>query len=307
MNLEVSGLTKRYGTQVAVNNIGFGMETGQIVGFLGPNGAGKSTTMKMLTGFLEPDAGTIKLGDLTHENDSLALRRRIGYLPEHNPLYLDMYVHESLRFTGNLYGLRGKVLSARIDELVELVGLTREQHKRLGQLSKGYRQRVGLAQALIHDPELLVLDEPTSGLDPNQVMEIRDVIRRAGQRKMVLFSSHILSEVEAVADRVIIIHHGNLLADDRMSLLQQRLGARRKVRLEVEAAGLNTKSLEALPLVESVRKVNATTFELTPAPGADIRKAVTEAVLAQEHQLLTLAQVDMKLEDIFRQLTQAKA
>ncbi|MFO0485362.1 MAG: ATP-binding cassette domain-containing protein, partial [Sphingobacteriia bacterium] len=201
MALIVDTLRKTYGSQQALDGVSFRMEKGEIVGFLGPNGAGKSTTMKIITGFIQPTAGTAQLDGL--EAGSLEMRRRIGYLPEHNPLYLDMYVHEFLRFTGRLYGLRGAQLGQRIAELIAQTGLQHEQHKKIGALSRGYRQRVGIAQALIHDPELLILDEPTSGLDPNQVIEIRNLIKEVGRTKTVLFSSHILPEVEAVAQRVI--------------------------------------------------------------------------------------------------------
>ncbi|MCE3007761.1 MAG: ATP-binding cassette domain-containing protein [Bacteroidetes bacterium] len=217
MALIVDTLRKTYGSQQALDGVSFRMEKGEIVGFLGPNGAGKSTTMKIITGFIQPTAGTAQLDGL--EAGSLEMRRRIGYLPEHNPLYLDMYVHEFLRFTGRLYGLRGAQLGQRIAELIAQTGLQHEQHKKIGALSRGYRQRVGIAQALIHDPELLILDEPTSGLDPNQVIEIRNLIKEVGRTKTVLFSSHILPEVEAVAQRVILIHKGQIKADDSLAAL----------------------------------------------------------------------------------------
>ncbi|MFN8922345.1 MAG: ATP-binding cassette domain-containing protein [Sphingobacteriia bacterium] len=217
MALIVDTLRKTYGSQQALDGVSFRMEKGEIVGFLGPNGAGKSTTMKIITGFIQPTAGTAQLDGL--EAGSLEMRRRIGYLPEHNPLYLDMYVHEFLRVTGRLYGLRGAQLGQRIAELIAQTGLQHEQHKKIGALSRGYRQRVGIAQALIHDPELLILDEPTSGLDPNQVIEIRNLIKEVGRTKTVLFSSHILPEVEAVAQRVILIHKGQIKADDSLAAL----------------------------------------------------------------------------------------
>lgn len=220
MSLIVQDLTKLYGTQKALNQLSFRLEPGEVVGFLGPNGAGKTTTMRILIGYLAQDSGTVELDGLTHERNSLDMRRRIGYLPEHNPLYLDMYLREFLTFAGELQGMRSAPLKKRIAEVVELTGLGSEQHKKIGMLSKGYRQRVGLAQAILHNPDLLILDEPTSGLDPNQVLEIRRLIQTIGQEKTVLFSSHIMSEVEAISRRVILINRGELKADTTLEGLQ---------------------------------------------------------------------------------------
>lgn len=219
MALVVQELTKIYGTQKAIDNVSFTIEKGEIVGFLGPNGAGKSTTMKIITGFISPTAGSVELDGLKQNESGLDMRRRIGYLPEHNPLYLDMYVHEFLRFVGRLYGMKGSLLKTRLLQVIEMTGLGPEQHKKIAMLSRGYRQRVGLAQALIHDPELLILDEPTSGLDPNQVVEIRNLIKEVGRTKTVLFSSHILPEVQTVAQRVIVIHQGTIRADGQLKEL----------------------------------------------------------------------------------------
>jgi ABC-2 type transport system ATP-binding protein len=222
MSIRLEDLTKAYGEQLAVDHIGFEARQGEILGFLGPNGAGKSTTMKLITGFIPPTEGTAYVDNLDVLEAPLAVRRRIGYLPEHNPLYLDMYVHEFLRFTGRIFGYRGKQLTQRVAAMIAQTGLGPEQHKKIGMLSKGYRQRVGLAQALIHDPGTLILDEPTSGLDPNQVVEIRNLIQSMGREKTILFSSHILSEVEAVADRVIIIHKGGIVQDSPIAELRQQ-------------------------------------------------------------------------------------
>lgn len=222
MSILVSQLTKQYGSQKAIDSLSFELRPGEIVGFLGPNGAGKSTTMKLLTGYLKPTEGRAVVNghDLAH--NSMQARRAVGYLPEHNPLYLDMYVREFLLFVGKLYGMGGKIRQSRVDEMVRLCGLRVEQHKKIGQLSKGYRQRVGLAQALLHDPAVLILDEPTTGLDPNQLTEIRNLIRTAGAEKTVLFSTHIMQEVEALCDRVIIISRGKIVADSPLATLRQR-------------------------------------------------------------------------------------
>ena len=211
--LKVQNLTKIYGSQKAVNDISFEAKAGEIVGFLGPNGAGKSTTMKIATCYLTATSGNVEVCNYNVQKNPLEVRQNIGYLPEHNPLYLDMYVKEFLEFIGGIYGLKGQSLQKRISDVIELFGLTLEYKKKIGQLSKGYRQRVGLAQALIHDPEVLILDEPTTVLDPNQLAEIRQVIRNIGKEKTVIFSTHILQEVEAICDRVVIINHGIIVKD----------------------------------------------------------------------------------------------
>lgn len=218
MSIEVSGLGKNYGTQKAVDQLSFVLNKGEIVGFLGPNGAGKSTTMKMITGYLAPDAGLAKVCGIDVSLDPIAAKRKIGYLPEANPLYHEMYVREYLDFIAGVHGIQHK--KSAIESVIQLTGLTPESTKKIGQLSKGYKQRVGLAAALIHDPEVLVLDEPTSGLDPNQIIEIRNVIKAQGKNKTVLFSSHILQEVTAICDRVIIINKGQMVANDSLANLQ---------------------------------------------------------------------------------------
>jgi ABC-2 type transport system ATP-binding protein len=225
MSIEVTGLTKIYGSQRAVDGISFVLKPGEIVGFLGPNGAGKSTTMKMLTGYLKPTSGTAKVADFDVAEQPMPARRTIGYLPEHNPLYLDMYVREFLLFSGRLYGLGGSFLKARVDEVVLMCGLEPEKGKKIAQLSKGYRQRVGLAQSFLHDPSVLILDEPTTGLDPNQILEIRELIRTAGKDKTVLFSTHIMQEVEALCDRVIIINKGKVVNDSPLATLRESGGS----------------------------------------------------------------------------------
>ena len=221
MSISIQHLTKIYGTQKAVNDISFEAKKGEIVGFLGPNGAGKSTTMKIVTSYLSATSGQVLINGFDVKTQSMDVRRNIGYLPEHNPLYLEMYVKEFLLFVGNMYGLKGILVNKRIAEMVELCGLSAEQNKKIGQLSKGYRQRVGLAQALIHDPSVLILDEPTTGLDPNQIVEIRNVIKTVGKDKTILFSTHIMQEVEAICDRVIIINRGQIVSDSTLTSLKQ--------------------------------------------------------------------------------------
>lgn len=220
MSLKVSNLTRNYGLQKAVDNVSFSLDTGEIVGFLGPNGAGKSTTMKMITGYLQPDAGSLWVNDTDVLRDPLQAKRQIGYLPESNPLYYDMYVKEYLGFIASVHRIPAQ--KKRIAEVIEMVGLAPESHKKTGQLSKGYKQRVGLAAAMLHGPQVMILDEPTTGLDPNQIIEIRELIRSLGRDRTVLFSSHILQEVEALCDRVIIINKGRLVADDKLTALKQR-------------------------------------------------------------------------------------
>lgn len=220
MSITVQGLTKKFGTQVAVNNISFELKKGEIVGFLGPNGAGKSTTMKMITSYLPPTNGKAIVSDYDVQEQSMEVRKRIGYLPEANPLYYDMYIREYLEFSAGIHGI--KKPKERIEEMIVMTGLTKEAHKKIGMLSKGYKQRVGLAQAMMHNPEVLILDEPTSGLDPIQIVEIRDLITRIGKEKTVLLSTHIMQEVEAMCSRVIIISSGNIVTDDSLENLKRQ-------------------------------------------------------------------------------------
>lgn len=220
MSIRIQHLTKLYGAQKAVNDISFDVKPGEIMGFLGPNGAGKSTTMKITTGYLNATSGSVEVCGFDVAKQSMEVRRSIGYLPEHNPLYTDMYIKEFLRFVGALYGLKGEKLRQRVSEMVEICGLELEQNKKIGQLSKGYRQRVGLAQALIHNPPVLILDEATTGLDPNQILEIRTLIKSVGKEKTVLFSSHIMQEVEAICDRAVIINRGQVVANRTLADLR---------------------------------------------------------------------------------------
>ncbi len=304
MAVDVQHLTKRYGPQAAVDDISFTVERGQVLGFLGPNGAGKSTTMKIATGFIPPTSGTVLIEGHDVREDPMAVRRVVGYLPEHNPLYLDQYVPEYLAFIGGLHGLRGETRTRRISEMIGLVGLERERHKKIGALSKGYRQRVGLAQALIHDPAVLILDEPTTGLDPNQIVEIRALIKRIGQDKTVIFSTHILQEVRAICDRVVIINRGKLVADAPVAELSQRAGSGRTAVAEFETPLDLYRALRRLPgvtAVEPAAGTAATTFRVTAAQ--DPRAALSRLAAEQSWPLVGLRLEENSLEQIFQSLT----
>ena len=306
MAVEVQHLTKRYGPQAAVDDISFAVERGQVLGFLGPNGAGKSTTMKIATGFIPPTSGTVVVAGHDVRTDSMAVRRAVGYLPEHNPLYLDQYVPEYLSFIGGLHGLGGAIRARRVQEMIGLVGLERERHKKIGALSKGYRQRVGLAQALIHDPAVLILDEPTTGLDPNQILEIRALIKRIGQDKTVIFSTHILQEVQAICDRVVIINRGRLVADAPVAELSRRAGTGASAVAEFERPVAAARALAALPGVARVEPTGttpATTFRVEAA--ADPRAAISRLAAEQGWPLLGLRLEENSLEQVFQSLTNA--
>jgi ABC-2 type transport system ATP-binding protein len=304
MSISIRNVTKVYGQQRAVHNLSFDVGPQEIVGFLGPNGAGKSTTMKIATGYIAPTEGTAVVADYFDVREQpLEVRKRIGYLPEHNPLYLDMYVHEYLHFAGGLHGLRGKPLGQRVREVVDRTGLGPEQHKKLGALSKGYRQRAGLAQALLHNPPVLILDEPTSGLDPNQVVEIRRLIQELGREKAVLFSSHILSEVEAIANRVVIIHKGQLVQDSGIQTVRERNVTITVLELEVEQPGFVFTAFEQLPGFRGVQPHSQTRFHLQADAGTDLRKLVYDESIRQQNPILSLAAKSAQLEDVFRQLT----
>jgi ABC-2 type transport system ATP-binding protein len=304
MSIRVQNLTKEYGKQRAVNQISLTVQPGEIVGFLGPNGAGKSTTMKIATGYLPPTDGTVEVNGFDVRTQPMDVRRSVGYLPEHNPLYLDLYVKEYLRFAGSLHNLRGSDLTQRITEMIELVGLGREQHKRIGQLSKGYRQRVGLAQALLHNPPVLILDEPTTGLDPNQLAEIRQVIREAGRDKTVLFSTHIMQEVEAVCDRVVIINRGQIVADGSLSQLRSASSGEGVVVVaEFESELADASILATVPGVERVEPLGNAQYRITASPNTDLRAAIFRLAADQSLTLVGLRQQESSLEGIFKELT----
>lgn len=300
MSIEVNGLTKIYGEQKAVNNISFKVEKGQIVGFLGPNGAGKSTTMKIITGYLQQDAGSAMVSGINVKDHPIETKKKIGYLPEANHLYYEMYVREYLDFIAGIHHLKNK--KDKIEEVIKITGLSIESRKKTGQLSKGYKQRVGLAAALIHDPEVLILDEPTSGLDPNQIIEIREVIRSLGQNKTVLFSSHILQEVEAICDRVIIINKGVLVADDKLSVLHEGNKDISIVLVEFKEH-IEIAMLENLKGVEKAEQVQPHHFKLQTSNPELIRKHLFELALQHNLNIVSLQSESRSLEDIFRNLT----
>jgi ABC-2 type transport system ATP-binding protein len=307
MDIIVENLTKIYGTQRAVDNISFKVHTGEVLGFLGPNGAGKTTTMKALTSYLLPNKGTIRLGDYSVTDQPEEVRKLIGYLPENNPLYNEMPVIDYLRFVAEIQGIDKSRIRERIGEMVRVCGLEGEKHKKIGELSKGYRQRVGLAQALIHDPEVLILDEPTSGLDPNQIIEIRDLIKAIGREKTVILSSHILAEVEATCDRILIINKGKIVADGTPENLRKKAQGQEMLKLTIEDADKNTiaDGLQKLHSVEWVNTVSGTTnrFEIQSKPNESSRRDVFDLCVKNKWALTEMAVVETKLEDIFRELT----
>ncbi|HRG09275.1 MAG TPA: gliding motility-associated ABC transporter ATP-binding subunit GldA, partial [Cyclobacteriaceae bacterium] len=287
--------------QKAVNNISFEVLPGEIVGFLGPNGAGKSTTMKISTGYMPPTAGQVLVNGMDVTMQSLQVRKVMGYLPEHNPLYLDMYVHEYLHFVGKVFELSNRELKSRVGEIVALCGLDREQNKKIEQLSKGYRQRVGLAQALIHNPQVLVLDEPTTGLDPNQILEIRKLIKEISASKTVVFSTHIMQEVQAICNRVIVINQGELVADAPVADL---LKAQPQVQIIVEFdKTIDEQKLAALAGVQQLVVVSNGVYRLTAAQGVDLRPEVFRFATENNLSLVGLKQEQLSLEEIFRSLT----
>ncbi len=299
MSIEVKNLFKYYGDQAAVKDISFKVNSGEIVGFLGPNGAGKSTTMKVITGYISASEGVVKVCGMPVSVDSLDTRKKIGYLPEHNPLYLDMYVREYLAFVAKIYKVKN--VKERVDEMIKLVGLEVEQRKKIGALSKGYRQRVGLAQAIIHDPEVLILDEPTSGLDPNQLVEIRGLIKEIGKEKTVMLSTHIMQEVEAICDRIVIINKGEIVADDKAGELQldEQL---QTVYVEFEGK-VSRNQLRKINGVSKVEQVGNNGWLLESNETEDLRKEI--ARFAQDNNVLTLTikKEEKSLEEVFKSLT----
>jgi len=300
MSIEVKNLTKLYGAQRAVDGISMTVGKGEIVGFLGPNGAGKSTTMKIISGYLVADGGEAFVSGIPVASDPMSTKRKIGYLPEQNPLYYEMYVREYLDFMADIHQVPNK--KQRIEEVITMVGLQPESKKRIVQLSKGYKQRVGLAAALIHDPEVLILDEPTTGLDPNQIVEIREVIRNLGKEKTVLFSSHILQEVEAICDRVIIINKGKLVADDRLSNLQQNNSGQQSVTVQFNE-NIDASLISTMSDIHSIEAVSDRSFRIVTNNRESVRRQLLERSLQHNLNIVSLQSGEQSLEDIFRMLT----
>jgi len=297
MSIEVTAISKSYGAQKALDNVSFTINKGEIVGFLGPNGAGKSTLMKILTTYLAADSGTATVNGFDVTSQQKEVQQSIGYLPEHNPLYLDLYVREYLAFNADVY----HVAKSRIEEVIVLTGLTSESHKKIGQLSKGYRQRVGLANALLHNPDVLILDEPTTGLDPNQLLEIRSVIKNVGKDKTVFLSTHIMQEVEAICDRVIIIDNGKIVTDKK---LDKFISEATEQVIEVEFDGvLDVEKIAALPNIQSYVQLHDLVWELTFITESDMRASVFDLAQANGLKTLQLQQKTKNLERLFREVT----
>jgi ABC-2 type transport system ATP-binding protein len=308
MNIEVENLTKEYGTQKAIDSISFQVKTGEILGFLGPNGAGKTTTMKILTCFMAPTAGEVKIGEHSIHNNQDKIKANIGYLPENNPLYHEMPVLEYLAFTAKLQGVPKNIIQDRIVEMVQVCGLNEEKHKNIGELSKGYRQRVGLAQAMIHNPEILIFDEPTSGLDPNQIVEIRKLIKRIGSKKTVILSTHILPEVEAICDRILIINKGKIVADGTPDTLRKRAEGQELLRVQIEGSQSRDKIIETLQGISSISMVDPimdsqNKFMIQCTDGLASRRAIFQLCMKNSWILTEMSPIETKLEDIFRELT----
>jgi ABC-2 type transport system ATP-binding protein len=301
MSIQISNLTKTYGSQKAIDNITFNAGNNEIVGFLGPNGAGKSTTMKIVTGYMRADSGTVLINGIDVNRQPLEIKKKIGYLPESNPLYYEMYVREYLGFIAELHKI-GKNVKKRIEEVIEMTGLRIESNKKTGQLSKGYKQRVGLAAALIHDPDVFILDEPTSGLDPNQIVEIRQVIKGLGQNKTVLFSSHILQEVESICDRVVIINNGNIVADDSLSNLKLLNNAQHMVVVEFTET-INPQIFSTIDGIEKFEQIKPSGFKFQTSNPEKVKKLIFRKSLENNLNILSLQSETKSLEEIFKNLT----
>lgn len=299
MSIEVKNVTKIYGEQRALNDVSFSINSGNIVGFLGPNGAGKSTMMKIITCYLPQSEGSVKVCDFDVVENPIEVKKRVGYLPEHNPLYPEMYVREYLEFIAGVHKIPNK--QRRIDEMIDLVGLTIERKKKIGALSKGYRQRVGLAQAMIHDPEVLILDEPTTGLDPNQIVEIRNLIKSIGENRTVMLSTHLMQEVEAICDQVMIINRGNIVANDKAENLRA-FQNQQMIRVEFDKS-VAPNMLKTIAGVTHVERVNDKTWLLGSASDKDVRQAVFAFAVEKELSVLTIQKEEKRMEDIFKKLT----
>lgn len=301
MTVEVKGLTKTYDKQNAIDSVSFSANKGEILGFLGPNGAGKTTTMKILTCFMLPTSGSATICGFDVRKNSLDVRRQVGYLAEHNPLYKDMYVREYLDFAASLHQLNNR--KARINDMIERVGLSAEQTKKIGMLSKGYRQRVGLAQAMLHNPEVLILDEPTTGLDPNQIIEIRNVIRDFGKDKTVIFSTHIMQEVQSLCDRVMIINKGRIVADAPIADLQKNRRQQNIINVTFQQP-IEEKLLKNIEGIERIEKINDSSYKLFADETADVQAGIFKFSVDNKIILMEMKQDKAGLESIFRDLTQ---
>ncbi len=299
MSILVENITKLYKEQKALNNVSFNVNENEIVGFLGPNGAGKSTMMKIITCYIPPTSGNVKVCGYDIHEQSIEVRKNIGYLPEHNPLYLDMYVKEFLAFVGGLYKVKN--IAQRVKEMIDLTGLQVEQNKKIGALSKGYRQRVGLAQAMIHNPKVLIMDEPTTGLDPNQLEEIRSLIKKLGKEKTVMLSTHIMQEVEAVCDRVIIINKGEIVANDTTQSLKQNK-VKQIIVVEFDNA-IEEQLLKNIAGVELVSTIGGNKYKIVATEERDIRKDIFNLAVEKNIGVLTLNKEEQKMEDVFKELT----
>ncbi|MBI4429360.1 MAG: ATP-binding cassette domain-containing protein [Ignavibacteriales bacterium] len=315
MAIAVRNLTKYYGREKAIDDISFDVKSGEILGFLGPNGAGKTTTMKIITCYMPPSSGTVDVEGYDIFDHALEVRKKIGYLPELNPLYLDMNVIEYLDYSARLHGMKNSGLKGRMREMVDACGLSDVRHKDIGELSKGYRQRVGLAQAMIHDPDVLILDEPTSGLDPNQIVEIRNLIKKLGRAKTVILSTHILSEVQATCDRVIIINEGKIVADGTPEKLQQDFRGAETISLQLKTKAGNVMTdvfpkLKGLAQVENVQyggeEKEAHRFTVHTAKGSDLREQLFRQAVAEGWVLLEMSRKSTSLEEVFHKLTTAE-
>jgi len=299
MSVRLEGISKYYGKEKALDKISFSLDSGEVVGILGPNGAGKSTMMKIITGFLNPDEGIVWINGIPNTGNNLEIKQKIGYLPENNPLYHDLYVMEYLSFVAGLYHLKRK--KDRISEIIELTGLGREKHKKIGALSKGYRQRVGIAQALIHDPSILILDEPTSGLDPSQIVEIRQLIRNICSNKTVMLSTHIMQEAEAVCDRIIILNHGKIIADNTPSNIKTLVSTKvRKVLVEF-AETINEGALARITSVYKVEAISEKTWALF-SEDSDVRSEIFQFAVSKGLTILSLTQQESSLENVFLEI-----
>jgi len=303
VSISVKNVTKKYGNQNALDNISFEISKGEIVGFLGPNGAGKSTSMKIITCFIPQTQGKVKVCGLDVNDEPIKVKRKVGYLPEHNPLYLDMYVKEYLLFLARLHKVKKK--KERVAEMIKSVGLEMEQHKKIGALSKGYRQRVGLAQAMLHNPEVLILDEPTSGLDPNQLVEIRELIKTFGKDKTILLSTHIMQEVEAICDRIIIINDGRIVADEKASEIKSKVVKKQVVKVEFDTS-ISKSKLTSISWVTSAKEVSNKIWILESKTDKDIRKEISKFAQTNNILVLTMQKEDESLENVFKELTSKK-